>query len=118
MKVVVKDKDFVKDDVIGRVILNVDNFTKWGLKLTRHLVKPGILILHQSAVTVTNIRPKVYLSCSSGKTLSPLWNGDLLFVAADPFEEPMMVSGEDRVGPRNDEGFRNMCILWQNMQRR
>ncbi|KAJ0989769.1 hypothetical protein J5N97_008125 [Dioscorea zingiberensis] len=37
------------------------------------------------------------------KTLNPLWNEDLVFVAAEPFEEQLVLTVEDRVSPRKDE---------------
>ncbi|PWA53061.1 ACT-like protein tyrosine kinase family protein [Artemisia annua] len=31
-----------------------------------------------------------------------MWNEDLMFVAVEPFEEPLILSVEDRVGPNKD----------------
>ncbi|OAY77160.1 Protein QUIRKY [Ananas comosus] len=36
-------------------------------------------------------------------TLNPLWNEDLIFVVAEPFEEQLIISVEDRVSPRKDD---------------
>lgn len=37
------------------------------------------------------------------KTASPLWNEDLVFVVADPFEEQLFLTIEDRVTPLKDD---------------
>ncbi|KAM1158107.1 hypothetical protein FF1_028640 [Malus domestica] len=37
------------------------------------------------------------------RTANPLWNEDLVFVAAEPFEEQLVVTVEDRVHPLKDE---------------
>ncbi|KAF7835983.1 FT-interacting protein 1-like [Senna tora] len=37
------------------------------------------------------------------RTTTPLWNEDLIFVAAEPFEEQLMITVEDHVHPSRDE---------------
>lgn len=37
------------------------------------------------------------------RTINPLWNEDLVFVAAEPFEEALVLTVEDRVHPTKDE---------------
>ncbi|XP_049368746.1 FT-interacting protein 1 isoform X1 [Solanum verrucosum] len=37
------------------------------------------------------------------RTANPMWNEDLVFVAAEPFEEQLVLSIEDRVHPMKDE---------------
>ncbi|XP_054811665.1 FT-interacting protein 1-like [Prosopis cineraria] len=37
------------------------------------------------------------------RTITPLWNEDLVFVVAEPFEEQLMITVEDRVHPSRDE---------------
>ncbi|XP_061348862.1 FT-interacting protein 1-like isoform X2 [Gastrolobium bilobum] len=37
------------------------------------------------------------------RTTTPLWNEDLVFVAAEPFEEQLTITVEDRVHPSKDE---------------
>lgn len=37
------------------------------------------------------------------RTLNALWNEDLVFVAAEPFEDPLVLTVEDRVAPGKDE---------------
>ncbi|XP_074317762.1 FT-interacting protein 3-like isoform X2 [Silene latifolia] len=73
--------------------------------------------------------PQVYVKAMLGnqgfrtktcqaKTLNPMWNEDLLFVVAEPFEEPLLLSVEDRVGPGKDDSLGVCMIPLQNLQRR
>ncbi|GAB2276979.1 FT-interacting protein 3 [Dionaea muscipula] len=193
VEIVVKDKDFVKDDFFGRVVFDLNEVPKrvppdsplapqWYRLEDRKADKggKGELMLavwmgtqadeafpeawHSDAAAVSgdavaNIRSKVYLSpklwyvrvnvieaqdlvpsdkgrfpeiyvkvmlgnqalrtrISQSKNLSPMWNEDLMFVAAEPFEEPLVLSVEDRVGPGKDEGLGRCVIPLQNVQRR
>ncbi|GJW11972.1 FT-interacting protein 1-like protein [Tanacetum coccineum] len=45
---------------------------------------------------------------SMNKSTSPMWNEDLMFVAAEPFDEHLILSVEDRVRPNKDSS-RNVC---------
>ena len=48
-------------------------------------------------------------------TVNPLWDEDLMFVVAEPFDEPLILSVEDRVAPDKDE-FLGRCIIpYQNV---
>ncbi|XP_042474937.1 FT-interacting protein 1-like [Macadamia integrifolia] len=40
--------------------------------------------------------------CST-RTANPMWNEDLVFVAAEPFEEQLVITVEDRVHPSKDD---------------
>lgn len=40
---------------------------------------------------------------SPARTMNPLWNEDLVFVAAEPFEENLVLTVEDRVHPSRDD---------------
>nr|GEX69003.1 FT-interacting protein 1-like [Tanacetum cinerariifolium] len=55
---------------------------------------------------------------SMNKSTSPLWNEDLMFVAAEPFEEPSILSVEDRVGPNKDDVLGRCIIPLQYVDRR
>ncbi|CAJ1955586.1 unnamed protein product [Sphenostylis stenocarpa] len=55
---------------------------------------------------------------SQSKTINPVWNEDLMFVAAEPFEEPLVLTAEDRVGPNKDEIMGRCVIPLHNVQRR
>ncbi|XP_057953530.1 FT-interacting protein 3 [Malania oleifera] len=193
VEIVVKDKDFVKDDFIGRIWFDLNEIPKrvppdsplapqWyrledrkGIK-----VKGGELMLavwmgtqadeafpdawHSDAAAVSgdgisNIRSKVYLSpklwylrvnvieaqdlipsdksrypepfvkvivgnqalrtrISQIKSINPMWNEDLMFVAAEPFEEPLILTVEDRVAPNKDEVLGRCVIPLQGVPRR
>ncbi|KAG0500538.1 hypothetical protein HPP92_000610 [Vanilla planifolia] len=47
-----------------------------------------------------------------------MWNEDLMFVAAEPFEEHLVISVEDRLGPNKDELLGKTIIPLQNVDRR
>ncbi|KAK8543358.1 hypothetical protein V6N12_015910 [Hibiscus sabdariffa] len=55
---------------------------------------------------------------SQSKTINPMWNEDLMFVAAEPFEEPLVLSVEDRVGSNKDETLGKCMIPLHIVQRR
>ncbi|GFY96275.1 calcium-dependent lipid-binding (CaLB domain) plant phosphoribosyltransferase family protein [Actinidia rufa] len=193
LEVTVKDKDFVKDDFIGRVLFDLNEVPKrvppdsplapqWYRLEERNGNKAkGELMLavwmgtqadeafpeawHSDAATVSgadglaNIRSKVYLSpklwylrvnvieaqdlmpgdksrfpevfvkailgnqalrtrISMNKSINPMWNEDLMFVAAEPFEEPLILSVEDRVAPNKDEVLGRCAIPLQYVDRR
>ena len=40
---------------------------------------------------------------SATRTTNPLWNEDLVFVAAEPFEDQLLITVEDRLHPTKDE---------------
>jgi hypothetical protein len=192
LEVVVKDKDVVIDDFIGRVMFDIIDIPKrfppdsplapqwYRLKDRREDRAKGELMLavwmgtqadeafpdawHSDAATVgpdgvANIRSKVYLSpklwyvrvnvieaqdlvpndktrypeayvkvilgnqilrtrTSQTKGINPMWNEDLMFVVAEPFEEPLILTVEDRVGSNKDETLGKCLIPLQNVQRR
>ncbi|KAI7744813.1 hypothetical protein M8C21_020953 [Ambrosia artemisiifolia] len=47
---------------------------------------------------------------SMSKSINPMWNEDLMFVAAEPFEEHLILSVEDRVAPNKEEVL-GMCVI-------
>ncbi|CAN1307197.1 FT-interacting protein 4 [Linum perenne] len=55
---------------------------------------------------------------SPSRTVNPMWNEDLMFVAAEPFEEPLILSVEDRVAPNKDDVLGRCAIPLQYMDRR
>ncbi|KAF8095798.1 hypothetical protein N665_0322s0019 [Sinapis alba] len=193
LEATVKDKDVVKDDLIGRVVFDLNEVPKrvppdsplapqWYRIEDRKGEKVrGELMLavwfgtqadeafpeawHSDAATVSgtdalaNIRSKVYLSpklwylrvnvieaqdlipsdkgrypevyvkaivgnqalrtrVSQSRTINPMWNEDLMFVAAEPFEEPLILSVEDRVAPNKDEVLGRCGIPLQHLDRR
>ncbi|KAF3448922.1 hypothetical protein FNV43_RR09639 [Rhamnella rubrinervis] len=192
LEVVVKDKDFVLDDLMGRVMFDLNDVPKrvppdsplapqWYRMEDRKGVKvKGELMLavwmgtqadeafpdawHSDAASVgiegvNKIRSKVYISpklwyvrvnvieaqdlipsdksrhpevfvkvtlgnqalrtrTSQSKTINPMWNEDLMFVVAEPFEEPLILTVEDRVASNKDEILGKCMIPLQNVQRR
>ncbi|CAN4118600.1 unnamed protein product [Withania somnifera] len=193
LEVIVKDKDFIKDDFVGRVVFDLNEIPKrvppdsplapqwYRLEERNNNKVKGELMLavwmgtqadeafpeswHSDAATVSgadalaNIRSKVYLSpklwylrvnvieaqdliptdrsrfpevyvkailgnqalrtrVSMSKTINPMWNEDLMFVAAEPFEEPLILSVEDRVAPNKDEVLGRCAIPLQYIDRR
>lgn len=52
------------------------------------------------------------------RTMNPFWNEDFMFVAAEPFEEHLILSVEDRVGPSKDEIIGRIIIPLQSVEKR
>ncbi|CAH2068676.1 unnamed protein product [Thlaspi arvense] len=133
LKIVVKDKDVVLDDFIGRIQFDLSEVPRrappdsplapqWyrledkkgekikkgeimlaigkELRRMRHFLKPGILMQHLNHAQKTRIL----------KSVSAMWNEDLLFVTAEPFEDPLVISVEDRIGANKDE-ILGKCVL-------
>uniref|UniRef100_A0A5B7B112 C2 domain-containing protein n=1 Tax=Davidia involucrata TaxID=16924 RepID=A0A5B7B112_DAVIN len=55
---------------------------------------------------------------SQVKSVNPMWNEDLVFVAGEPFEEPLVITVEDRVAPNKDEVLGRCLIPLQMVHRR
>jgi hypothetical protein len=192
LEVIVKDKDVIADDFVGRVWFDLNDIPKrvppdsplapqwYRLEDRKGEKAKGELMLavwmgtqadeafsdswHSDAAlvgseAVANIRSKVYLSpklwyvrvnvieaqdlvptdksrypevfvkvalgnqfsrtrMSQIKTINPIWNEDLMFVAAEPFEEPLVLTVEDRVAPNKDETLGKCMIPLHMVQRR
>lgn len=52
------------------------------------------------------------------QTMNPLWNEELMFVAAEPFDEHLIFSVEDRVGPNKDEILGKVIIPLSSVEKR
>ncbi|XP_010273065.1 PREDICTED: FT-interacting protein 1-like [Nelumbo nucifera] len=52
------------------------------------------------------------------RTMSPLWNEEFLFVVAEPFEDHLILSVEDRVGPNKDEVIGRAMIPLNSVEKR
>lgn len=50
--------------------------------------------------------------------LNPMWNDDLMFVASEPFEEHLVITVEDRIGPNKDETLGKAVIKLYEVERR
>lgn len=190
VEVLVKDKDFIVDDFIGRIQFDLSEVPRrvppdsplapqWYRLEDKKgdKIKTGEIMLaiwkgtqadeaftdawHSDAATVgregvTNIRGKVYLSpklwyfrvnvieCQDllpleknripdvavrvavgnqamrtkvAKGVNPMWNEDFVFVTAEPFEDPLVIFVEDRVGS-NTEVLGKCVIMLSNVPRR
>lgn len=51
-------------------------------------------------------------------TANAIWNEDLMFVAAEPFEDHLILTVEDRVGPNKDEVLGRVFIPLNAVERR
>lgn len=52
------------------------------------------------------------------RTMNPFWNEEFMFVAAEPFEEHLVISVEDRVGPSKDEIIGRVMIPLGSVDKR
>lgn len=52
------------------------------------------------------------------RTANAIWNEDLMFVAAEPFEDHLILTVEDRVGPNKDEVLGRVFIPLNAVERR
>ncbi|CAL9196575.1 unnamed protein product [Musa hybrid cultivar] len=52
------------------------------------------------------------------RTFNPLWNEDFMLVAAEPFEDHLILSVEDRVGPNKDEVIGRVIIPLGSIEKR
>lgn len=193
VEVVVKDKEFVKDDFIGRVIFDLNEIPtrvppdsplapqwykleerKWDSKIRGELMLAVWMgtqaddafteAWHSDAAAMhsdglVNIRSKVYVSpklwyvrvnvieaqdllpSDKGRfpefcvkvqlgnqmlktrtlkiqSTNPLWNEDLVFVAAEPFEEHLVLTVEDHIGQNKDEVMGRTVIPMTAIEKR
>ncbi|KAI7987261.1 FT-interacting protein 4 [Camellia lanceoleosa] len=52
------------------------------------------------------------------RTMNAFWNEDLMFVAAEPFEDHLILTVEDRVGPNKDEVLGKVIVPLNSVERR
>ncbi|KAL8541210.1 hypothetical protein ACS0TY_002458 [Phlomoides rotata] len=52
------------------------------------------------------------------QTMSAFWNEDLMFVTAEPFDDHLVLSVEDRVGPNKDESLGKVFVPLATVERR
>ncbi|OVA14062.1 C2 calcium-dependent membrane targeting [Macleaya cordata] len=52
------------------------------------------------------------------QSMNPLWNEDLLFVTAEPFEDHLILTVEDRQGPNKDEIIGRVIIPLNQVEKR
>ncbi|KAL8096724.1 hypothetical protein AgCh_037629 [Apium graveolens] len=130
LEAIVKDKDVLKDDFMGRVLFDLNEVPK--------RVPPDIpldaqwvnVIEAHDLIPIDKTRfPDVYVKAilgnqalrtrsSMSKSINPMWNEELMFVDAEPFEEPLILRVEDRVAPNKDEVLGQCVIPFQYVDRR
>ncbi|KAK4260583.1 hypothetical protein QN277_003679 [Acacia crassicarpa] len=92
-------------------------------------VRVNVVEAQDLVPTEKNRFPDVYVKAQIGnqvsktktvpaRSLNPLWNEDLVFVAAEPFEDHLILSVEDRVGPGKDEIIGRVTIPLNAIERR
>jgi hypothetical protein len=98
---VIEAQDLATKDLLEPVTFSYRTFLNHILSLTIH--RPKLLTYHESLQSV-RVRVGPYQTLRTrpaiARTGSPFWNEDLLFVAAEPFDDMMHLFVEDRVGPR------------------
>ncbi|CAA6672318.1 unnamed protein product [Spirodela intermedia] len=182
VEVVVKDKDLIKDDFVGKVTFDLNDVPKrvppdsplapqwYRLENQKGEKVKGEIMLavwigtqadeafteawHSDAANIPGdgvgkIRPKVYLSpklwylrvnvieaqdlqpkdkgrfpelfvraTPHVKNVNPLWNEDVMFVVAEPFEEHLVLTVEDRVEANKEEVLGKAMIHLQSVDKR
>ncbi|XP_068645528.1 FT-interacting protein 3-like [Aristolochia californica] len=92
-------------------------------------VRVNVIEAQDLIVTDKTRFPEVYVKAQIGhqllktkivqsRTLNPMWNEDLLFVAAEPFEDHLILSVEDRVGSNKDEIIGRVIIPLSSIEKR
>ncbi|KAK3034569.1 hypothetical protein RJ639_033815 [Escallonia herrerae] len=92
-------------------------------------VRVNVVEAQDLVPTDKNRFPDVYVKAHIGsqvmktkavqaRTLNPIWNEDLLFVAAEPFEDHLILTVEDRVGPGKDEIIGRVIIPLSMVEKR
>ncbi|PSR91499.1 FT-interacting protein [Actinidia chinensis var. chinensis] len=92
-------------------------------------VRVNVVEAQDLVPTEKNRFPDVYVKVQIGnqvlktktvqsRTFNPLWNEDLLFVAAEPFEDHLVLTVEDRVGPGKDEIIGRVIIPLSLVEKR
>lgn len=92
-------------------------------------VRVNIVEAQDLVPTEKNRFPDVYVKAHIGnqvlktktvpaRSQNPLWNEDLVFVAAEPFEDHLVISVEDRVAPGKDEIIGRVTIPLNAIDRR
>ncbi|KAK1397942.1 FT-interacting protein 1 [Heracleum sosnowskyi] len=64
------------------------------------------------------LRTKIAPATPNRSLHNPFWNEDLIFVVAEPFEDYVLFSVEDRIGPNCDEVVGRVVLPLTNIERR
>ncbi|KAL5746906.1 hypothetical protein ACOSQ2_024203 [Xanthoceras sorbifolium] len=55
---------------------------------------------------------------SQNKSLNPTWNEDLMFVAAEPFDDPLIITVENELGPNKEECLGRLVMPLSRAEKR
>ncbi|CAM8928791.1 unnamed protein product [Rhodiola kirilowii] len=64
------------------------------------------------------LRTRIAPPTANRSLANPVWNDELLFVVPEPFEDYLLVSVEDRVGPGRDEAVGRLAVPVAAIERR
>ncbi|CAA2969098.1 FT-interacting 1 [Olea europaea subsp. europaea] len=92
-------------------------------------VRVNVIEVQDLVVAEKNRLPNVHVKAQIGnqvlktkpvptQTMNALWNEDLMFVAAEPFDDLLILSVEDRVSPNKDEILGRVVIPLATVERR
>ncbi|KAL0425981.1 UNVERIFIED_CONTAM: FT-interacting protein 7 [Sesamum radiatum] len=92
-------------------------------------VRVNVIEAQDLVVAEKNRFPNVHIKAQIGnqilktkpvqsQTMNVLWNEDLMFVAAEPFDDHLIISVEDRLGPNKDEVLGKTFIPLATVERR
>ncbi|KAJ0668880.1 putative C2 domain, phosphoribosyltransferase, C2 domain superfamily [Helianthus annuus] len=73
---------------------------------------PNVYVKAQISNHVSRTRPV------TARNANALWNEDLMFVAAEPFEDHLILTIEDRIGPNKEETLGKVFIPLNSVDRR
>ncbi|MCO5579789.1 hypothetical protein L7F22_033651 [Adiantum nelumboides] len=95
----------------------------WYLRV--NVIEAQDLLLPGDKNRIPDIRVKVQLGLQMGSTRpsgnrssNPFWNEDLMFVAAEPFEDQLILTVEDRVSANKDQVVGKVQIAVGTIERR
>lgn len=92
-------------------------------------VRVNVIEAQDLVVSDKNRLPDAYVKVQIGnqvlktksvqsRSLNPVWNEDMMFVAAEPFEDHLILTVEDRVGPNKDETIGKVVIPLHSVEKR
>ncbi|KMT11703.1 hypothetical protein BVRB_5g106400 [Beta vulgaris subsp. vulgaris] len=93
--------------------LRVNVIQAQNLELTDKKRRPEVFV--KAVFGDVTVRTKI---SSSRNVLSPMWNEDLMFVAAEPFENQLVLTVEDKVGNNKEEVIGKCVIHLGRLERR
>lgn len=73
---------------------------------------PDVYVKAQLGTQVSRTKP------AQTQTGNPFWNEDIMFVAAEPFDEHLILTVEDRVGPNKEETLGKVIIPLASIPKR